>query len=251
MNEASAFWRLLARNGGGARAACGALVALAAHAGLVVLARAWTPASPPLVAVTEIDLLPPPPPPAPELPTEPPPPAAQPLAPARTRARAPAAPAPARAGALRTAEESAKTTSEPVRFVTDPNGAAYGFGTVARGGTADAAPTGAALGGGTAPAAQPGPAPILSRPPRLAEGDPCRGYFPSRARVDQGEVALRVRVERDGSVRAISVSRESPLGHGFGFAARDCLLAKRFSPALDRDGREVAVTSPVTVRFSR
>jgi hypothetical protein len=62
---------------------------------------------------------------------------------------------------------------------------------------------------------------------------------------------MRVRVERDGAVRSVSVDRESPAGHGFGFAARDCLLSKRFTPALDRAGAEVAVVSPVTVRFSR
>jgi hypothetical protein len=147
-----------------------------------------------------------------------------------------------------------KTSDEPVRFVTDPNGTAFGYGTVQRGGSAASAPLGAALpvGKPSAPVGSgSGENPVLSRAPQLGESDPCRGFFPSRAQVDRGEVALRVRVETDGKVRSVSVSREAPLGHGFGFAARDCLLSKRFTPALDREGREVAVVSPVTVRFSR
>ena len=158
------------------------------------------------------------------------------------------------AAEVRTVDEAAKTSDEPVRFVTDPNGTSFGYGAVQRGGTAEAAsPT--ARGGQPAP----GPAragsgtglPVLSRPPRLGESDPCRGFFPKRALADHGEVALRVRVERDGSVRVVTVGSETPAGQGFGAAARECLLSKHFSPALDEGGREVAVVSPVTVRFSR
>jgi outer membrane biosynthesis protein TonB len=164
------------------------------------------------------------------------------------------APPPASAAPLRTIDESVKTADEPVRFVTDPNGSAFGYGTVQRGGSAASAPVGAALpvGRPSAPASSgSGDNPILSRAPQLGESDPCRGFFPSRAQVDRGEVALRVRVEADGKVRSVAVSRETPVGHGFGFAARDCLLSKRFTPALDKDGHEVSVVSPVTVRFSR
>jgi periplasmic protein TonB len=207
------------------------------------------------VAVTEIALAPPPlpaPPPPSETPPapEPPAPAAQPR-----RARAPRADKPepvAKAAPVRTIDEAVKSAEEPVRFVTDPNGTSFGYGAVQRGGTAEAA----------SPSARgqpaPGPAragsagqPVLSRPPRLAGSDPCRGFFPKRAGVDHGEVTLRVRVERDGSVRSVTVDRESPERQGFGAAARDCLLSKHFSPALDEGGREVAVVSPVTVRFSR
>ena len=253
MTEDFALLRVLARDGGGTRTAWALLVAVLGHGALVALAFEQAPGALALVETTEIELLPPPelgPKPAPQPEPEPPPPAAQPPAAVRpARVRPAPAPAPARAGALRTADEAAKTSSEPVRFVTDPNGAGFGFGAVARGGTADSAPVTAAP---AAPAASQGSsAPILSRPPRLAESDPCRGFFPARARVDRGEVALRVRVERDGAVRSIAISREAPLGHGFGFAARDCLLSKHFSPALDREGHEVAVVSPVTVRFSR
>jgi hypothetical protein len=256
VTEDFALLRVLARDGGGARTAWAMLVAVLGHGALLALAFEQAPGALALVETTEIELLPPPelgPKPAPQLePEPPPPPPARPPAavrPARARPAPAPAPAPARAGALRTADEAAKTSGDPVRFVTDPNGAGFGFGAVARGGTADSAPVTAAP---AAPVASQGSsARILSRPPRLAESDPCRGFFPARAGVDRGEVALRVRVERDGAVRSIAISREAPLGHGFGFAARDCLLSKRFSPALDREGHEVAVVSPVTVRFSR
>ena len=241
------------------RTACAWVVALAAHGGLVALALNTDPPAPPLVSVTEVELLKPPPPPPPPAAPAPEPAPAPAMAPRPTRRAAPRpqpapTPPPASAAPLRTIDESVKTADEPVRFVTDPNGSAFGYGTVQRGGTAASAPVGAALpvgNPGVSKSQGSGENPILSRAPELGESDPCRGFFPGRAQVDRGEVALRVRVEADGKVRSVSVSRETPLGHGFGFAARDCLLSKRFTPALDRDGREVAVVSPVTVRFSR
>jgi outer membrane biosynthesis protein TonB len=235
------------------------VVALVAHGALVALALDTEPPAPPLVSVTEVELLEPPPPPPPAARAPEPLAPAPAMAPRPERRAAPRplpapTPPPASAAPLRTIDESVKTSDEPVRFVTDPNGAAFGYGTVQRGGTAASASAGAAL-----PVGQPhvlarsgsGENPILSRAPKLGESDPCRGFFPTRAQVDRGEVALRVRVEADGKVRSVSVSRETPVGHGFGFAARDCLLTKLFTPALDKDGHEVAVVSPVTVRFSR
>lgn len=248
------------RDAGRARAAWAFSIAVLGHAGLAALALGQPHVAPvAMVAVTEIDLAPPPKAPEPE-----PPPVEEPKAPelkapaaAPRRARAPSRPAPApptaKAAEVRAVDEAVKTADEPVRFVTDPNGTSFGYGAVQRGGTAESAKAGATA------QAEPGPArsgsgsetPELSRPPRLGESDPCRGFFPSRARVDRGEVTLKVRVERDGAVRSVSVSAESPAGHGFGFAARDCLLSKHFSPALDKQGRAVAVVTPVTVRFSR
>jgi len=242
------------------RTASAWLVALLAHGALSALALNTEPPTPPLVTVTEVELLAPPPPVTPPVapPPEPPPPAAVAPRPERRAAerrapqRAPAPP-PASAAPLRTVDEAVKTADEPVRFVTDPNGRAFGYGAVQRGGTAASAPVGAAAAGDrpAAPTATGSANPILSRAPRLGESDPCRGFFPSRAQVDRGEVLLRVKVEADGTVRSVVVSREVPEGHGFGFAARDCLLSKQFTPALDQGGREVSVVSPVTVRFSR
>jgi periplasmic protein TonB len=239
------------------RTAVATVAALLAHGALIALAFNHSPAARALVTTTEVELLPPAPPPA-----EPPPPSApepEPVKPVVARApRAPRAPAPvepepppaAAAAPLRVAEENAKVSSEPVRFVTDPNGASFGYGAVARGGSGAGAGSSGPRVEGPAPSslAEPG---SLSRPPRLQEREPCRGFFPPTARVDRGEVALKLRVERDGSVRSLTVEREEPLGQGFGFAARDCLRSKRFSPALNRAGQPVAVMAPISVRFSR
>ena len=236
------------------------LVALVGHAALVALALEQEPEQPQLFAITEVQLLRAPevvpvsrlPEPVPEAPK---PVAHQPRAERRAVASKPLpvnVAQPARAAPLRTVAETAPSAEEPVRFVTDPNGSAFGYGMVARGGTGTAGLPGPVVpvaARGTGPSQ--GPEPGLSRPPSLGESDPCRGFFPARAQVDRGEVALKVRVEADGSVRSVAIAREAPLGHGFGFAARDCLLSKRFSPALDVAGRPVAVLSPVTVKFSR
>lgn len=234
-------------------------IAVVLHGGIAAAAVNQRAQPVQLLAVTEIELAPPPapppPPPAePEKPTtpDPPAPAAQPRrarAPARAEAKAEPV---AKAAEVRTVDEAAKTSDEPVRFVTDPNGTSFGYGAVQRGGTAEAAAPSASGQPAPGPArAGIGTQPVLSRPPRLAESDPCRGFFPKRALADHGEVTLRVRVERDGGVRSVTVGSESPSGQGFGAAARECLLSKHFSPALDEGGREVAVVSPVTVRFSR
>jgi protein TonB len=253
----SAWLRTLGEREGSTRGVAALLIAVAAHAGMVAFALTQPLPPPAVMAVTEVELAPapaPPPPPAPE-PVAPPEPAKE----AAPRARAPKAPkapapAPAAAAPLRTIDEAVKTADEPVRFVTDPNGTAFGYGTVARGGTGTGAP-GAQLAEGpqlpVAGAGGEGTAPELSRPPSLGEADPCRGFFPARAQADRGEVRLKVRVEADGKVRMVTLARETPSAQGFGPAARDCLMSKRFSPALDKAGLPVAVVSPVTIRFSR
>ena len=232
--------------------------ALVGHGALVALALGEAPPRAQLIAITEVELMRPPAPVSvPDVAAQKPEPA-KPAAEQPRAERRPSKPAlakaaePARAAPLRTVAETAETPEEPVRFVTDPNGSAFGYGTVARGGAATAGlpgPIVPVVARGTAHSE--GPEPLLSRPPSLGESDPCRGFFPQRAQVDRGEVALKVRVEADGSVRAVAIAREAPVGHGFGFAARDCLLSKRFSPALDVAGRPVATLSPVTVKFSR
>lgn len=242
------------------RACCALAVALLGHGLVLVLAAQSERAPPRLVPVTEVELMAPaatPPAPPPALP--PPTPESAPEAPAsalrprHTRAE-PRASVPARAAAIRTIEPAAAPAEEPVRFASDERGGAFGYGQVASGGSGDGR-SAAPPAGPAAPAApdsgSSAQTPALGRPPRLGEHDPCRGFFPARAGVDRGEVTLRVRVDRDGSVRSIVIERESPLGHGFGFAARDCLHSKRFVPALDTRGREVAVLAPITVRFSR
>ena len=243
----------------------GALTALALHAAVTLAAFQCQPtqASAPL-AVTEVDLMPvelPAPEPEPARAPEPPPAPEQAPAPAPRPeprvARHAAPPPPAAAGALHTAREDAPEPSEPVRFAVDANGGAYGFGVVAAGGSRSGQAGG--TGPASAPVAAAAPAPAVPSerprafavPPRLEESDPCRGFFPSAASVDRGEVTVTLRIAADGAVQRVSVQSEQPADQGFGASATRCLKAKRFVPARDQSGANVMAEAPVTVRFSR
>lgn len=242
------------------RQSAGLVAAVALHAGLVAVALRCEPsqASAALI-VTEVDLAPPiaePPVPEPVPMPEPEQPEPEPAR-VHHRAFAPAREAPpAAAGALHTAREDAQpSAAEPVRFAVDANGAGYGFGVVAQGG----AGTGR---GGNAPSAVPAAqasaptthAPALRAfavPPRLDESDPCRGFFPTQASEDRGEVTVKLLISDTGAVQRVGVLSETPTGQGFGRAAQTCLKAKRFVPARDAEDRATAAEAPVTVRFSR
>jgi hypothetical protein len=208
--------------------------------------------------VTMLDPEPPPPPPPPPV-TAPEPPLPAPEKPARAERAKPAAPpSPARAGALLTAPEDEAPTpanDEPVRFVTDPSGRGYGSGMVARGGTVDhaehAVPVPPAP--SPAPAAKPGLvfADKLSRQPSLGAADPCRGFFPQSAQSNRGEVSVIATVRDQGSIARLEIESETPVGQGFGAAARACLAKQRFEPALDDDGKPTAARTRVRIAFSR
>jgi TonB family protein len=241
------------------RQGAGFAAALLLHAGIVAIALRCEPGqAAAALIVTEVDLAPAPEPepekPAPE--PEPEKPAAE---PARVHHRAPAAPRetpPAAAGALHTAQEDAQpSASEPVRFAVDANGAGYGFGVVAQGGSGtgrggnaeSAAPTASA----SAPVARAPALRAFAVPPRLDESDPCRGFFPNQASADRGEVTVKLLISDTGQVQRASVLSEEPANQGFGRAAQTCLKAKRFIPARDQGDRATAAEAPVTVRFSR
>ncbi len=201
--------------------------------------------------------------------TPPEPPTPEPEQPAATKAEpthaaAAAPPAAARAGALHTAAPDAapaQQAEEAVDFTTDPNGKSYGGGVVAVGGTAAMGAAGARVSpvAGNAPLAAPAaragdgltPASDLSRKPRLPGSDPCRGFFPSSAQDDVGEVAVMVTVGKSGRVANTQLLSESPRGQGFGAAARTCLASQSFVPALDRDGNAAATAIRVNLRFGR
>jgi hypothetical protein len=224
------------------------------HAALALALRAQ-PALPRALRVTEVELTPEPPPPAPPPPVAPPPPAVQPSEPPPPRARA-YPPAPARAGALLTAPEpeTAPAAEEPVRFATDPNGVGFGYGLVARGGTAEHGLEAAANAAPAPPPAQPRerivPSDELAHPPTLVDAD-CRGYFPARALEDLGLVSLVALVAPSGAVARLEVERETPEGQGFAAAARACLQRQRFSPAIDRSGRAALARTRISIRFAR
>lgn len=231
---------------------------VAASCAHLVLASLLAEAPPPelSIPVTEVELEPPKElPPAPPPPLEPPPPAPELPPPSKVRSRrAPDPPAPARAGALMTATETPEAKNdEPVRFVSDPDGRGYGTGIVARGGSAEhgenstlrhVPPPRAASGFRITPADQ------LQRQPVLL-GDSCRGYFPDRARPDQGLVSIIATVQGSGAIARLEIESETPAGEGFAIAARACLARRRFVPALDEHGEATGARTRINLRFTR
>jgi len=245
--------------------AVGWVVALGAHAAAALLfahqrpAAALERARPPV----DVEFVAPPEPPPPPPPAEPAP--IEEVKAAPTHAAAPAPPAAARAGALHLAKADAapaQQQEEAVDFTTDPNGASYGGGVVAVGGTAALGVPGARAApvSGLAPTAPVTARPVgdaltpasdLSRKPRLPGGDPCHGFFPNNAQDDVGDVSVMVTIAKSGRVSQTQLVSESPPGQGFGAAARTCLASQTFVPALDRAGNAAATAIRVNLRFSR
>jgi TonB-like protein len=249
----------------GGLVAVGWVLALGSHAAAALLFANHQQSSalertPPPV---EVEFVTPPTPPPPPPPPEAPAPEEVKSAPAHVAAAAP--PAAARAGALHLAKADAapaQQAEEAVDFTTDPHGASYGGGVVAVGGTAAFGAAGArvAPAAGNAPLAPVTARPVgdgltpasdLSRKPRLPGSDPCRGFFPSAAQDDVGDVAVMVTIGKSGRVSQTQLVSESPRGQGFGAAARTCLASQTFVPALDRAGNAAATAIRVNLRFSR
>ena len=142
----------------------GLVGAVLVHVGIVFAAVAQPApahAAPPPVEI-EIETPEPPKeePPKEEVKEEPKAPEAKAEPTAAPQAPPPAAPPAAKAGALLTANDDAPKAKgeEPVSFVTDPNGGAYGSGVVQKGGTAEVGAEGAKAGSvGTTPGAPPAP----------------------------------------------------------------------------------------------
>jgi periplasmic protein TonB len=242
-------------------------IALLAHGAAYAASDRPLPTPAPPLTPLEVELAPPMEPrpiepdsmPVPEevpigrLPSAPAPPKA---APRPSAASAPSVAVAAKVGALLTSGETADN-ADPVAFFSDPNGAAYGSGVVAPGGKTmrGVGPTVAAAVSAPPPSRPPlaglTPAADLSRAPSLEEPDACRGFFPAEAMADSAKVDLVVIVQSSGRVTGATLVRESPEGEGFGPAARACLLSKRFSPGVDRAGREVAASAAVRVHFTR
>lgn len=89
------------------------------------------------------------------------------------------------------------------------------------------------------------------RRPRAGSWPRCP--FPEEAErngVDQGTVVLRAYVEADGSARSVQVLHDP--GNGFGQAAAECAVQKRYSPGKDATGMPLAAwTAPFAFRFVR
>jgi periplasmic protein TonB len=208
----------------------------------------------------EVEVLNPPPPPAAEEKTEEPVKAPRPPAPAKAAPNEPP-PAAAQAGKVLTREAA---PDEPVdltgnSFVTG-NADTYAGGVTASTGTADRAvrdpnATGDGVPGGKGKAKQDvaEDAPDMSTAPTLPPGRNWQCAFPPEADTDQIDfqiVPILVTVGPDGSAKSVKIISDP--GHGFGRAARECALRQRFTPALDRQGRAVAgTTPPINVKFTR
>jgi outer membrane biosynthesis protein TonB len=156
----------------------------------------------------------------------------------------------------------AQQSEEAVDFTNDPNAATFGGGVVAVGGTATFGAAGARVApvAGTTPNAPAVARPVgdvltpiadLSRKPQLPGSDPCRGFFPSSAQDDVGDVAVLVTIAKSGQVMNTQLLSETPSRQGFAAAARTCLAKQRFVPALDRAGNAAATAVRVNLRFSR
>ncbi|WP_437575181.1 TonB family protein [Sorangium sp. So ce887] len=68
--------------------------------------------------------------------------------------------------------------------------------------------------------------------------------------IDRGTAVIKVYVEPDGSARWAVVLHDS--GYGFGAAAAQCAVRRRYVPAKDRSGAPFGSwTLPITVTFTR
>jgi protein TonB len=96
-------------------------------------------------------------------------------------------------------------------------------------------------------------APDQSRVAGLVGGKAWDCPFPAEAdseQIDDAVAKIRVSVAPDGAPARVEVVQDP--GHGFGRAARQCAMRRRYLAALDRDGAPVpGVTSAITVRFTR
>ena len=201
--------------------------------------------------------------PEPPKPVQAPKPPTTPKAEPRAKAAPPKeepAPAAAQAGKVLTQEPD---PNEPVDltgqgFVTG-NAETYAGGVTASAGTSktavydpNARPDGVPGGKGKGPApASPGP--DRSRPARPAETTWASCAFPPEADAEQIDfqlVTIMVTVRPDGTPQSVKVVNDP--GRGFGRAARQCAMSKKFLPALDRNGQPIlATTPPFTVKFER
>lgn len=223
----------------------------------------------------EVDKTPPPPPPEPpkeeepEPPKEPDPPtpapkpAPTPKAESRPAKAAPSEPAPAAAQAGKILAQE-PDPNEPVDLTgqgfVSGNAETFAGGVTAASGTSktavrdpNARPDGVEGGKGTGPAKPAVVGPDRSRPARPAEATWGACAFPPEADAEQIDfqlVTIMVTVRPDGTPQSVKVVNDP--GRGFGRAARQCALSKKFLPALSREGEPVlSATPPFTVRFQR
>jgi hypothetical protein len=90
------------------------------------------------------------------------------------------------------------------------------------------------------------------RRPRLKSSwNPCSNVFPSEATADYGTVTIALAVSSSGAAALPHVLSESPVGQGFGQAARACAAQLHFHPAVDVTGVAVTSNSVVRLKFAK
>jgi outer membrane biosynthesis protein TonB len=161
-----------------------------------------------------------------------------------------APPTAAAAGPALTADEVADSSDS----IVTGTGPGYAGGVTDRAGTSlfVVREVGARGAGSAAPAVAPPLERDRSRAPQLAGGMRWDCPFPQEADIEginRAVVSLRVDLSATGEVRAAQATTDP--GFGFARVARRCALSKRWAPALGRDGKPVAATTVVTVRFDR
>lgn len=144
-------------------------------------------------------------------------------------------------------------------FVNGP-GTGPGFGYVSAAGTATAAtydprarPDGKEGGHGSGEQKPPPPKVNRSRPANVAGSKSWSCPFPPEAdqeQINRATATVVVTVSPSGA--PVSVQILSDPGYGFGRAAKQCAMSRRYEPALDASGAPVrATTPPIIVRFKR
>jgi protein TonB len=210
------------------------------------------------LARTEVVEHPPPvPPPKPEPDHEEPlaagPKAVAPRAPGHEHRRTALHQPPAQAGQVVARNDPAPADFGADTFVTG-NATTYGGGATRSDGTSDRPVDPRDVSGpddrpnAPAPATAAEAKPDLSQPVGVDADWTCP--WPSGADpdvVDDPSAIIRVTVRIDGSVESASVEQDP--GHGFGRAAVECALGRKFSPARDRDGKPIQASALVLVHF--
>ncbi|MCC6523481.1 MAG: energy transducer TonB [Polyangiaceae bacterium] len=207
--------------------------------------------------------LPPPPPPEPTAPEPPPPPTNVPPPPPKDiydepkdRPAAAAADAPK----ILTAADDSPYADMTDEMVSGEGEGTFGYVTPGGTGTAptydpNARKDGVPGGTGKGPAPAPAPAPKVNRS-RAADLVGSRSWscpFPPEAdaeQINRATATVVVTVSASGGASAARIVNDP--GYGFGRAAQQCAMARRYSPALDADGQPItSTTPPINVTFRR
>jgi len=133
------------------------------------------------------------------------------------------------------------------------NASAYSGGVTSSNGTSKKPVTGASAAPEPSPAPEsPAPKNSPDRSEPIAAESQWHCAWPAEAdaeQINEQSAVIRVTVRADGSLESAAI-QDDP-GYGFGRAAVACASGMRFSPAKDRNGRDVRSSAAIRVHFSR